>query len=216
MKIRKSEAGGYVLNVSEVNILKHIEQIFNEIKPLAVIKNVKISLNTTEADIIGWYDRELVEIIFLNIISNAVKYSNAGGNVNIKLTIIHTDLDGTTDDRLDRKQYLIGEIVDNGIGIPADEITKVLQPFYRAENTRNGLLEFKGDGIGLNLVSRLIKIHHGLIDIDSKTNEFTVVTIKIPIAKEDYNIKELKPNILHTPIVVDETEHKKGRCCAKQ
>jgi signal transduction histidine kinase/DNA-binding response OmpR family regulator/ligand-binding sensor domain-containing protein len=206
MKIRKSEDGGYVLNVCEVNILKHIQQIFNEIEPIAIIKNVALNLKIDKNEITGWYDRELVEIILFNIITNAVKYSHTGGKVDVELSLKTSKEHDQQAGSLTKKLYLVGEVIDNGIGIPASEIAKVLQPYYRAENTRNGTMDFKGDGIGLNLVSRLIKIHHGIINIDSEPKVYTKVTVEIPIDKEVYDIKELKPNISYTPIfILDKT-----------
>jgi signal transduction histidine kinase len=66
---------------------------------------------------------------------------------------------------------------DHGIGIPEDEIIKVFEPFYRAANT----LPVQGTGIGLPLVSQIVKNHNGKIRLESQLNKGTIVTISLPI-----------------------------------
>ncbi len=200
INIRKNESGGYVLNVSNENISNHLRQIYHEMEPLAVVKNVSLTFNDTLTENCGWYDRELVEIIVLNILGNSIKYSIVNGNVAFDLKL-EDDLEQ------ENKKWLLINIKDNGIGIPKEDISKILDPFFRASNARTNKNEFSGDGIGLNLVYRLIKIHHGTFTIESEPSVYTIVKIKIPINKEEYNVNELKINVKNTQILIPDTDN---------
>ncbi|EOR92549.1 two-component system sensor histidine kinase/res ponse regulator hybrid [Arcticibacter svalbardensis MN12-7] len=199
--IRKNESGGYMLNVSKENIKNHLQHIIEELKPLAILKNVELNfanqLNTDE----GWYDKELVEIIVLNILGNAIKYSVVNGKVKFSVSVEQENSSSSP------REILIIKITDNGVGIPKENIKKILDPFYRGDNVRNNKKEFEGDGIGLNLVSRLINIHHGQICIDSEPLVFTVVELKIPISQDEYANNELKVNIKNTPIILPDDDN---------
>lgn len=196
INIRKSEGGGYILNVAKENIYNHILTIAEDLKPLAIVKGVQLNFNASLAEEEGWYDKELVEIILLNVLGNAIKYSRVNGKVDFDVLL-----------RPDEKLLML-KIKDDGIGIPKTDIKKILDPFYRAGNVTNNNKEFSGDGIGLNLVSRLIKIHHGIIEIESEPSVYTVVTLNIPINKDEYNHSELKPDSSNTPIVLPEDDNR--------
>lgn len=194
INIRKNESGGYTLNVNELNIVKHLKKIYKEMKPLAIVKNVKLNFSNQLVEKSGWYDKELIEIIVLNILGNAVKYSIVNGLIEFKLDVEQIQMEGAI------KRYLIIRVTDNGIGIPKEDIPRISNFSYRANNAKKE--KFPGDGIGLNLVSRLIKIHHGTFSIDSEPSVFTKVEIKIPINKEEYSVNELIVSIDQAPIVL--------------
>ena len=96
---------------------------------------------------------QLLKMAFDNIISNACKYSEGP---------VYMDLRGT-----------VLKIIDNGIGIPEDELENIYQPIYRASNTR----EFSGNGVGLSLAIRIFQFYGARVAIHSKVNEGTTVSI---------------------------------------
>lgn len=202
MDIRKSESGGFLLNVAEEDITAIIQQIVNEAAPLAVIKNVHISFSRLKNDIIGWCDEEMLEIIVMNLVSNAIKYCKNNGTVHIKADSQYL---GETDlpQGISREgNYLCITVVDTGVGIAKDEIDKIIEPFYRAENVRYNKKNTPGTGIGLNLVARLISRHHGSLEIRSELNEFTSVTVYLPVDKQAYALSEIKPHVELAPIII--------------
>jgi signal transduction histidine kinase len=69
-------------------------------------------------------------------------------------------------------------VKDKGVGIPPDDIPKITQPFFRADNVR----QIRGTGIGIPLCLRIIQIHDGELDVKSELNKGTVVTIRLPLA----------------------------------
>ncbi|MBK0382855.1 response regulator [Pedobacter sp. SD-b] len=198
IKIRKSESGFYVLNVSEEPIRQHLSQIFYEMKPLALVKNVMLNIHLPNEECYAWYDKELLEIIVLNVLGNAIKYSKVNGRVDMNITELT--------DKESEIKWLMIKIIDDGIGIPKEDISRIMDLFYRAPNAKSLGSEASGDGIGLNLVSRLIKIHHGRLLIQSEPNVKTEFEIKIPISKNEYSISELKMSVKNTQIILNETD----------
>ncbi|MDR2812636.1 MAG: HAMP domain-containing histidine kinase [Puniceicoccales bacterium] len=106
-------------------------------------------------------DPSLIDLILSNLLSNALKYSDRS----IKLCINFSN------------SFLIFDVIDQGIGIPMDEIKKLSQLFGRCSNT--GMR--KGIGIGMFLVSHCIKLHHGKLQIRSQENQGTHFKITLPI-----------------------------------
>ncbi len=105
-------------------------------------------------------DRNRLRQVFINIIDNALKYSEADGVVNISAEQI--------DD------HIVIVIADNGCGIPAEHLPKIKQKFYKANQT------VRGSGIGLAVADEIIRLHHGTLNIESVENVGTTVTITIP------------------------------------
>jgi len=105
---------------------------------------------------------ELLKIAFLNLIENGCKYT-VQNKIMIRFSL--------------HENSLFINFKDNGIGIPRDEITQVLQPFYRAKNVKNK----KGHGIGLSLADRIISLHDGEIRINSILGKGTSIKILLPL-----------------------------------
>jgi len=105
---------------------------------------------------------QLIESAFFNLMENACKYS-ANHAVEVYLSLNNKTIELS--------------FKDNGIGIPHSEIPKITEPFYRATNVK----DLQGNGLGLSLIHEIIKLHGGLMEIDSKENIGTSVKILFPI-----------------------------------
>ena len=126
--------------------------------------NVKINLDDSLDDetmtIIG--DEQLLKTTIFNLIDNGCKYSKDHAvTVNIKSTL----------------SSVIIEFIDKGIGIGQDDLLQITKPFYRGNNVR----ATKGTGIGLSLVDRIIKLHHGTMQISSELNKGTQIYLQFPL-----------------------------------
>jgi signal transduction histidine kinase len=106
--------------------------------------------------------------IFNNIISNAIKYSHESKKITIDVHQINHD----------KIQF---DIEDQGIGIPAEDIQYLLEPFYRASN----IGEIKGTGFGLSIVKRFVELHKGELTIKSELLKGTKITVILPFLKEE-------------------------------
>ncbi|MCH4891337.1 cell wall metabolism sensor histidine kinase WalK [Acidaminobacter sp. JC074] len=133
-------------------------------------KNIEIKLLTTEKQLVGAFDLHRMEQVFINIISNAIKYTPEEGAVEIQ--VLRNDDD------------CVVQVKDNGIGIPADDLVHIFDRFYRVDKarTRNA----GGTGLGLSIAKEIINGHDGRIEIESEFGKGTTVTISIPLDVIDF------------------------------
>ena len=117
------------------------------------------------ADVLG--DRDLLVLVFRNLLDNALKFSAPEQGVEVRVTE-----DGHT---------AMIDIIDTGSGIPAGEIDHIFEELYRGENARG----VPGSGLGLKLVERIILLHAGSIQVRSKQGRGSVFTIRLPLAPEN-------------------------------
>lgn len=110
-------------------------------------------------------DKFILEKIFSNLLSNAVRYTKEGGEVSIKTTI--------------DEKYWSFYIQDTGIGIYKDSLEKVFTEFYRAKNAKQ--FAAVGTGLGLSIVKKLVEQSDGIIELKSKVGEGTTVTVRFPL-----------------------------------
>lgn len=113
-------------------------------------------------------NRDGIERVILNIISNAVKYTPDGGKIDIYIGFVHNDA------------YV--KIKDDGIGIPKADVEKVFERFYRVEKARSR--KMGGTGLGLSIAKEIIEQNKGTIKINSDLGKGTEVIIKIPTISE--------------------------------
>ena len=116
-------------------------------------------------------DKDDIERVILNILTNSIKYTPDNGKIKIYVGFVYNDA------------YI--KIIDNGIGIPEEDLNRIFERFYRVDKSRTR--ELGGTGLGLSIAKEILDKNGGSIDIKSKVNEGTEVVIKIP-TKKDNNI----------------------------
>ncbi len=148
--------------VSKVHLESYVENILHSFKPLMEEKQISARvINNWEKDIF-YYDREVLDKILFNLVSNAIKYSNKEGDIQISLAEAGKD-------------SLRLEIKDNGIGIPKDQQKFILKRYYRGRNAVNSQLP--GTGLGLMIVKNLIERDKGSISFESTEKKGTTFTV---------------------------------------
>jgi signal transduction histidine kinase len=111
-----------------------------------------------------WGDSGLLELVFANLVANAIKYSPSGGPITV---------DAAEDDGMIRVT-----VADCGIGIPADELTRVFDRFFRASNVGG----FGGSGLGLHMARQIVELHGGTIAVANRIGDGTTVTVRLRVA----------------------------------
>ncbi len=169
------ELSNFDSNVIRLSVEKHsmrdiIRNCILKVKITADQKNQK--LVTRFHDEIDWVevDYDKVEQLVLNILSNAIKYSDADAEVVIEVRA-----------GFDEKHYEL-VISDSGIGIPEEDIDRIFDRFYRVDKARSRALG--GTGLGLSIAREIVEAHGGRIRIDSQLGEGTKVTIALPYQVE--------------------------------
>ena len=109
-------------------------------------------------------DKDGIERVVLNILSNSVKYTGEGGTIKIYVGFVYNDA------------YI--KIIDNGIGIPEEDLSRIFERFYRVDKARTRAMG--GTGLGLSIAKEILDKNGGRIDIKSKVHEGTEVVITIP------------------------------------
>lgn len=112
-------------------------------------------------------DKYGIERVILNIISNAIKYTKEKGIIKVYVGFVYNDA------------YI--KVIDNGIGIPQDDLTRIFERFYRVDKARTR--EMGGTGLGLSIAKEILAQNHGSIDIKSEAGKGTEVVIRIPAKK---------------------------------
>lgn len=113
-------------------------------------------------------DKNGIERVILNVLSNAIKYTPEQGNIKIYVGFVYNDA------------YI--KVIDNGIGIPKEDLTRVFERFYRVDKARSR--EMGGTGLGLSIAKEIIEQNKGSIDIKSEYGKGTEVVIRIPATKK--------------------------------
>lgn len=149
--------------IEEVNLAEVAGNAIVTVQPYAIQMDVTITLDV-RTDVVIMADPGDIEIVFNNLISNAVKYNKAGGKAEITI------------DSSDNDAILI--FTDTGIGITKNDTENLFAEFVRIKNekTRN----ISGSGLGLSIVKKVIELYHGTINVESTPDVGTSFTIRIP------------------------------------
>lgn len=175
--------GGYInLNLVNGNIVYAVEEITQSVAEYIKAKNITITFDTEVEERIICYDEEKLERIMLNILSNAVKFTNEGGSIDVNV--------------YDREDFVEISVKDTGIGIPEDKLEFVFERFAQVDKSMTRRSE--GSGIGLSLVKSLIEMHDGKIEVRSKLGEGTEFIIKLPLKTVDSD--KVNSNIIYKEV----------------
>jgi signal transduction histidine kinase/ligand-binding sensor domain-containing protein/DNA-binding response OmpR family regulator len=174
---RKVEMGNVILRLHETNIVAFTEEIFVNFRELAHRKNINFEFYTEETSITTWIDKEKMEMVVNNVVSNSFKYIGHGDT--ISLTIRREKTDGM-------REVVVMEVKDNGIGIAEDKLHYIFDWFYHGV-TNNSV----SSGIGLALAKKLVLLHKGEIRVTSTEGKGSVFTIRFPTGKDHFLPQEV-------------------------
>ncbi|UNF29540.1 ATP-binding protein [Bartonella krasnovii] len=166
LDMSKIEAGRFTLDCKNTDLEPIISEAVRTLTPQAQEKNITVTTNITP-ELHAEVDGRAMKQIFLNLISNAVKFTPSGGNIDVCA--------------FKKKDNLIFKITDTGVGIPQSAIKKLGQPFEQVENQLTK--SHTGSGLGLAISRSLLELHKGKLEITSKEMKGTTVTIIMPITQ---------------------------------
>lgn len=160
LKLSKLEKQEIVTNKTEYRLDNQIRKAIIMLDEKINNKKIKISLDSSEVSI--YEDEDLIMEIWINLINNAIKYSNENGEIKIKV--------------IEEENDVKVSIKDEGIGIPKDKQERIFEKFYQVENSRAG----EGSGLGLAIVKRIVDLIKGEIEVESKEKQGTKIIVSIP------------------------------------
>ena len=188
--IRNKELNELKLLATKNNLYNHIDEIAVSFKELARKKRIDFAINCPKNLHSAWYDKEKIEHVIYNLLSNAFKFTPKEGNV--QLNVIP----------FDSKKQIKVSVSDTGSGIPKDELELIFNLFYQSNTSKKN----KGSGIGLALTKELVDLHKGHIEVESSEVEGTIFTFTIPIVKDAYRESELIVTDDSNDVIYEESE----------
>jgi signal transduction histidine kinase len=170
MEFSGIQSGKKIYNFTDVAIDALMQQVLEELTPIAHQKNIEIQFSNISKVPVVHADKDALFLAITNLLRNAIKFSEQGKKVIF---------------RVDETSFKSGlglriQVQDFGIGIPEDEQKKIFQPFYRADYAVSQ--QIKGNGIGLSLVERVAKEHEGDITVQSTPGKGSTFTLIMPLA----------------------------------
>ena len=173
LDFQKADRGMLKLSVNKSDLKEIIHRIVAEVEPLLNKKSIDLVVSVPK--IYVWFDESKMSRIFYNLISNAIKYSENGGKIEIKV--------------LKNKEYIKIDFIDNGFGIPEKEQKLIFSRFTRGTNINNKGIP--GSGIGLMISKKIIELHGGKIEFKSKENIGSTFTIVLRMGSKHYDEKDI-------------------------
>ncbi len=164
LDISKAEAGKLELHPEEVNLGELLNESCGLVRSTPSASDVGLEVSSATVPAI-WADRLRIKQVVLNLLTNAVKFTPSGGAVQAR---VECTVDGG----------VALEIADTGIGISAEDLKKIFEPFHQIDSAYTR--RHDGTGLGLAIVSRIVEMHEGKIGISSVVGQGTTVTVTFP------------------------------------
>lgn len=178
LDLRKIDNKKMGLSVSHGDVLAFLKELYKDSFSFMMSeKQIFFSFKTEIDDVKGYFDRDKLDKIVSNLLSNAYKYTSSGKSVTLSVNTRYVE----------NHEYLVLKVKDEGIGISSKEQDKIFIRFYNNKYSKPGL----SNGIGLSLTKELVELHHGHIELESTLGKGSVFTVEIPLDKASYLPDEL-------------------------
>ena len=202
LNLSRIESGKLKLQAREENIISLVNGYVQSFESLAKQKKIDLIFNSDEENIQLFVDKDKIEKILYNLLSNAFKFTGEGGRIEISITPLNPPLRGdllladplskrsaqSPPFRGDGRGVQI-KISDTGRGIPPEKLQHIFDRFYQADDSYTR--DEEGTGIGLALTKELVKLHHGEISVKSQTGKGSTFTVTLPVGKEHLKEEEV-------------------------
>jgi signal transduction histidine kinase len=165
LDLSRIEAGKIELALGPVALPQAVGEVVEQLRPLAVEKRHRLDLHSAVADLAIRADRDRLSQILTNLIDNAIKYTPEGGSITVRIA-------------QQSPRWAKISVIDTGVGIPAEALSRVFDPFFRAGHSIEG--RAKGLGLGLSIVKNLVELHGGKVTVESAPSRGSAFHILLP------------------------------------
>ncbi len=209
LDLSRLESGGMTLQVKEENIIPLLRGYVQSFESLAKIKKIDLSFMAECESLSLYVDRDKIEKIMYNLLSNAFKFTPQGGRVGVGVT--YNDGGDTRRNAIYRVSTanahpsVIITVTNTGPVIPPDKIGRIFDRFYQVDDSE--IRGHEGSGIGLALTKELVELHHGEITVESTVEHGTIITVWLPMGKDHLSpqnfTETMKPD---TELIISELD----------
>jgi len=204
LDLSKLESGRMALKVRYTNVTRFLKGIIQSFASLAERKKISLKMKVDNESVMGYVDKEKLEMIVTNLLSNAFKFTPECGMIEANIDFVFPaimpeggradcrkeGINGIPDHfRDENKQFIKITIKNTGPGIPPEKLDKIFDRFYQVDNSYTK--DSDGTGIGLALTKELVETHHGEIQVESKLNKDTTFKVWLPIEKDHFKPEEV-------------------------
>ncbi len=166
--LSKSDMGQEVLNFEPVDMQLMVNNLLSHFQILADEHQINLGSDVDEVETI-YGDQLRLRQMLVNLLSNAIRYTPAGGRIRVSLKNVENGIEVA--------------VADTGIGIPEDAIPRIFDRFYRADKARSR--QYGGSGLGLSIVKWIVEAHNGSISVDSIVGEGSVFRVFLPTGEHE-------------------------------
>lgn len=211
LELAKIEAGTLEIDRSPTEIVALCQSCLVFIKQQAFRKRLQVEVRIQSQLPMLLVDARHIRQVVVNLLTNAVKFTPAGGQIGLEVSYLDTpDFQSTIDDDLDSPAFCaqVGlakrvriAVTDTGIGIAPDNLQQLFQPFIQIDGALNR--QFEGTGLGLALVKRIVDLHDGIVTINSELGIGSCFTVDLPCPKTPlvYQSGDREPAQSDTPLL---------------
>jgi signal transduction histidine kinase/ligand-binding sensor domain-containing protein/DNA-binding NarL/FixJ family response regulator len=203
LDIAKFESGNMKLQAVPQNIIPLVKLLVLSFTAYAERKQIALAFNSTGNEIIVYLDRDKLEKMITNILSNAFRFTPVGGTIEINVKS-NPSSDSLFDKQAKNEGFVEISVSDTGIGIPEEKLPKIFNRFYQVDGSHTRVQG--GAGLGLSLTKELVELHKGEIEAESVEGKGTIFRIKLPLGKGHLKPEEIGRTEAEQSRAIDEDE----------
>jgi len=178
MDFRKLEDNQFKLEAAEGNIVKFLQEIFLSFSVFAKDGDYTYTFNTSNEEILVYYDRYKLERVFYNLISNAFRYTPKGGYISVNV--------------IKEENQIKIKVEDTGVGISEEYKDKIFDRFFEVAIHNSSQKNYnKGTGIGLSIAKNIVKLHQGTITVENKKSQGVIFNVELPLGRNHLSENEI-------------------------
>lgn len=171
LDLSKLEESRIRLNIAENDLVAYLRGLVAQVQPLAERKRIALTFDSDAESAVAWCDLERLERVFINLLSNAAKFTPEEGRIRVSLR--------------DEGASVLVSVADNGPGFPADQVEQVFERFFQAD--MGATRKYGGTGIGLALARELVELHGGHIWAESDVGRGATFHVRLIKDREHFN-----------------------------
>lgn len=175
LDIQRFETGHEELHLEQTDLIALVRKVVDSFSQQARQKKIQLKMAASKEAMYVTLDADKIEKVLYNLLSNAIKFTDSGGIIKVRAQ--------------QKDQQLCIDVIDNGQGIPPEDLDRIFQPFLQGSSTVPG-----GTGLGLSYSKTLVEMHGGKLTAESrphtKRNKLTIFHIVLPLAQEEARTEE--------------------------